>query len=156
MIKSFSSDKINLMKGSNRALRLAKAKQSKIDRLAHKFENVPLDEVERWVNDDFDGMESRIAESRNFFKSIEECGNIPIKSTGKAWYHSEQRIGRVFKSIHEGNIKDNRTTMLIFRPNDSTIYRLSIRAGKEFQILSTAISKGYILSEMIVNYGDIK
>ncbi len=155
MIRSYSSGKTHILKGKVREHRLAKKQEAKIDKLAEKYYNVPRDDIEGWVNDDFDDMAVRLDESRTFFERLEEHGNIPIKSTGKTWYHSERRIGRIFKSIHESNIQGGNATMLIFRDGDTTIYRLTVKSGQEYDVLSKALSKGYILSEIIVNYGDI-
>lgn len=123
-----------------------KAKEDKIERLAAKFENVPRDEVEGWVDEDFDRMEFLDDEQGSFLEELSGNINLPIKSTGTTWHGYYKPLGRVFQSIHRMCSENNKTTVLIFRPDDPTVYRLSTEQGKEFEILSKAIREGYILS----------
>lgn len=130
-------------------------RNKKIERLACEFENVPEDEREKWVSDDIDDLESRRLESEFFCDSLSSASNMAVKVTGWRWYHPDRRIGRIWKSIHENNISDNTTTMLIFRNGDPTVYRLSVGSGKETGLLSQAISSGYTLSGIKVAYSEV-
>lgn len=151
----FSADQKNYVRKTPRELRLAKLREKKIERKLEKYPNVDTDEIERWVSEDDDDIQSFIDDQKRFFEQLEEHGNIPIKSTGKVWYHSERRIGRIFESIHNVCDKDSRGVILAFIPNHKNVYRLTVPDHKVFPILSQAIKQGYILSEMVINYMDV-
>jgi hypothetical protein len=138
-----------------------KKRDEKIERIAERLEggtragNIELqDQIEEWVNDDFEQMEINEDDEREFLNGLSGDYDIPIQKTGARWYHHQYGVGRFFKSIREGNNEHNRTTILIIRGGDKSIYRLGIPTGEEFRVLSTAISKGYILSEVKISHVD--
>lgn len=162
MIKRFSAENENHLHLPSRSVRLSRQKQKKIDKLVDKYTDGTgtiqpehLDKIERWVDDDFDDMEARRDESLRFFESLEEHGNVPIKSTGRVWHHAEERIGKIFGRIHKSNINNGTDTIIVFRDGDKSIYRLSFKSDKTAQLLHSFFKEGYIISTIDVNYGDI-
>lgn len=138
-------------------------KEEKIEAIAERLEGGRFidafgdnlqDQIEEWVNDDFEQMDFNEDDEKCFRESISGNIDIPIEKTGSRWYHSQYAMGRFFKSIREGNTEHNRTTILIIRGGDQSIYRLGIRKGQESTILSTAISKGYHLTEVKISHVD--
>lgn len=130
-------------------------KSEKIDRLIRRFDNIPCDEIERWVDEDFDEMDAQLTQSREFYDSLSGIDNVAIKATGTKWYNFYQLWGKVIKPIHRNCNENNITTILIIRANDPVIYRLSTPGGKEIGILSQAVSKGYVLSLMKTHSGQV-
>lgn len=138
----------------NRKAKRKRKEREKIDKLARKYEGVPEDEIERWVSEDFDDMDARDIESEHFCERLSQSSEVPVKVTGSRWYHSDRRIGRIWKSIHESNISNNTTTVLIFRNGDKNVYRLSIESSQEIWLLQECVRKGYVLSKIKVSYRD--
>lgn len=130
-------------------------KQEKIDRLIRRFDNLPTDTIEGWVNEDFDEMDAELEQSSEFYDDLSESSDMAIKATGTRWFNYYQGLGKFWEPIRRSCNENNKTTILIVRPNDPTIYRLSTRAGKELAILSQAISEGYILSRVKIHGGQV-
>lgn len=112
------------------------------------------DKIDQWVSEDEDNDELLLDSEREFFELFEGNNDIPIKTTGYVWYNSQRRIGRIIKSIVDGNLSDNKTTILILRDSEQTIYRLGIPRSQENGILSNVIKQGYVLTKININYTD--
>lgn len=160
-IKRFSTDHETHVHSPARSARLKRAKEKKIQKILTKYDPLGaygaefVDKVEGWVDDDFNDMEARRDEQKRFFESIEELTDIPIKSTGRVWRHAEERIGRIFGRIHKTNIQEGKDTILIFRDGDKSVYRVSFRKGETATLLHRLFKKGYVISTIDINYGDI-
>jgi hypothetical protein len=113
-----------------------------------------VDQVEEWVYDYEECLESNEDDERAFFDSITSPDNMAIEATGTRWYHDRKPLGRFFKSIREGCNEHNRTTIIVVRGGDEAIYRLGVPKGQETGILSKAISQGYILSRIKISGQD--
>jgi hypothetical protein len=138
-----------------------KLKSEKRDKIIARLEGGVIasntefqDQIEEWVNDDLDEMDFNEDDERDFLNNLAGDFDIPIQKTGTRWYHNQYGVGRFIKSIREGNNEHNRTTILIIRGGDKAIYRLGIPTGEETSVLSTAISKGYILSQVKISNVD--
>lgn len=138
-----------------RQRRLQNLKDRKIERLTDKYTNVPIDQIERWVDEDQDDMDFRRTEQEFFLNDLKEYSDVPLAVTGTRWYHADRRIGRIWKSIHSNNISDGKDTIMVFRNGDTAVYRLSCERGQANGLLSGAISKGCTISKILVNYDDI-
>lgn len=154
--------KLNLEPAEKRKYERALAKQKKIQKITEKFSEDGIrpigddlaDQIVEWVDDDFEQMDFNEIDEKQFRDDLSSHSNIPIEKTGSRWYHHQKPLGRFLKSIREGNSANNRSTILIIRGGDESIYRLGIPKGKETECLSTAISKGYILTEVKVTSRD--
>lgn len=143
---------------SKTSLRLTKnriRRENKIERLAREYENVPIDEIERWTNEDEDDLEFRKGQQEFFLNDLARDSNVPLQVTGTRWYHSERRIGRIWRSIHRNNISDGVDTILVFRNGDEAVYRLSVGRDKADGALRLAISQGCTISKILVNYQEV-
>jgi len=144
----------NLTKREIDKIKRERKKEEKILERIRKYDNLPTDTIEEWVNEDFEQMETELDESERFCDELAEYGNIPIKTTGSRWYNYHRPVGRFLKSIRKNCNEHNKTAILIIRSGDPTIYRLGIESGEESKVLHTAISKGYILSKIKVTRVD--
>jgi hypothetical protein len=169
MVKSLSVDKPNQLRLLRSEQEKSKYKRNKarekkkqeiIERLNLTNDGLgPLnseidDRVEEWIDEDFEQMDIDLDDEEQFRNDLSGDFNIPITKTGSRWYSHHKPLGRFIKSIRENNNEHSRTTILIIRGGDESIYRLGIPKGEETSVLSTAISKGYILTEVKVKRVD--
>lgn len=146
---------INQTAESKRKVRNEKIRERKIARLLDTYPNVDTDRIEEWVNEDIDEMEFRDDESKQFLGNLEGDVNMAIKAAGTRYYNPEQRIGRIWKRIHENNIRENKSTILIFRSGDPIVYRLGVPSGKEIGILHNSLQDGGTVSRIKVAYNEV-
>jgi len=110
------------------------------------------DEMRRWADEDVDEdylneiMESHLSDL------IEEHNNIPFKITGNTWYHYERRIGRIWKSVVDANIRNNTTTIFLLGDNLPVTYRLTIPKGKEDELLLFCTKQGFNITRVKLSY----
>lgn len=139
-----------------------RAREKKKEKLINRYSEDgirPLDpeiedKIEEWVDEDFDGMDFNELDEKQFRESLSGDYDIPIEKTGTKWYNHYKPLGGFIKSQRNSNNEHNQTTILIIRGTDQSMYRLRIPAGQETTVLSTAISKGYILGEVKVSHVD--
>lgn len=135
-------------------IRRDRARERKIERMLRVYDNLPTDEIERRVDEDFDEMDIELDESEQFFDDLQRNSEMEIKSTGSRWHSYHKPLGRYFESIRQNCNEHNKTTILIVRGHDKAIYRLSVRRGEEDRFLSSAIKQGYILSKVFISNVD--
>jgi hypothetical protein len=131
-----------------------KAKERKLDYLIRRFDNLPIDTLEGWVNEDFDKLEDEDDESEQFCNDLSSLINLDVESTGTRKYHYHKPLGRFIESIRRSCSENDKTTILIIRGNDPTVYRLGVERGKETTLLSTAIKQGFILTKVKIYMED--
>lgn len=146
---------INQTAESKRKVKNEKIRERKIARLLDTYPNVDTDRIEEWVNEDINEMDFRDDESKQFLGSLEESVNLVVKAAGTRYYNPEQRIGRIWKRIHENNIREGKSAILVFRCGDPIVYRLGIESGQEIGLLHSCISGGGTVSRIKVVYNEV-
>jgi len=131
-----------------------RARERKLERLIRKFDNLPTDEIETWVDDDFNEMEAQLDESEQFCNDLSKSFDFPIKTTGSRWHNYHKPLGRFIKSIRASCDEDDKTTILIIRGHDEVVYRLGVQRGKEDKLLHTCINEGYVMSKIKISNVD--
>jgi hypothetical protein len=131
-----------------------KKEQKTLERI-RKYDNLPTDEIEQWVDEDFELMEDGLHEESDIRDELERLTKVPVGTFSRKWYNGNQPLGRFWKPIHRSNAENDKATILISRSGDPTIYRLGVPSGSEITTLLSAIKQGYTVSKINISNLDL-